>query len=194
MTGRRRHAPWRLGRRGEEDGYSAERAMLRPRHLDELHAARWPAAGGRGPCSRAGALRHRRRCPSTSKTTSTSTRSTGCANSHPLRRHAHRHLARPALLNGVCTHRGHRLRDDHHSTPAATTRSSRRRRFDRRSRRRTRAKKIVAQRLHRASRRHALEPVQSRRKVERLNDGAGAVDIQRPYIKFTMNRPSGRAA
>ena len=120
----------------------------------------------------------------------------------PLRRHAHRHLARPALpQRGVHAHRRHRLRDDHHlhrrlrrhgdgqdadplDASSPTTSSARRR-----SRSSTTSSR--ASRPARASARCTSR----RKEVERLQTTELArSNIQRPYIRFTIERPSGKVA
>ena len=118
----------------------------------------------------------------------------------PLRRHADRDLARsPLPERGLHAHRRHRLPDDHHlhrrlrrhgagqdADPLA----------GRVGERAAREEDRAAERLHRAllAPARASSQVQSRRKeVERLQTTELArSNIQRPYIKFTMNRPSGR--
>ena len=118
----------------------------------------------------------------------------------PLRRHAHRHLARSALPErGLHAHRGHRLPDDHHlhrrlrrhgdgqdADPVARSR-----------RENAQRDKKIAQLndfIARFSAGTRSSQVQSRRKeVERLQTTELArSNIQRPYIKFAMARPSGK--
>ncbi len=119
-----------------------------------------------------------------------------------LRRHADRHLARPPLPErGLHAHRRHRLRDDHHlhrrlrrhgagedADPLAhrgrATRSARRR--SRSSTTSSRASAPARARARCTSRRKEVERLQTT-ELARSN-------IQRPYIKFAMKRPSGRLA
>ena len=118
----------------------------------------------------------------------------------PLRGHADRDLARPALPERrLHAHRGHRLPDDHH-LHRRLRRHGRRQDADshRGSRPRTRSarRRSRSSRLHRALlRRHARQPgAVAAKEVERLQTTELArSNIQRPYIKFTMNAPVGQA-
>ena len=120
----------------------------------------------------------------------------------PLRRHADRHLARPPLPErGLHAHRRHRLPDDHHlhrrlrrhgagqdADPLAH------RGRQRAAREEDRAAATTSSRASRAGTR-ASQVTSRRKEVERLQTTELArSNIQRPYIKFTMNRPSGRVA
>ena len=117
----------------------------------------------------------------------------------PLRRHADRHLARPALPERhLHAHRRHRLRDDHHvyrrlrrhgggqdPDPDAIEAGNAQR------------EKKIAQLNEFIARFGAgtrASQVTSRRKeVERLQTTELArSNIQRPYIRFPTNRPSGK--
>ena len=121
---------------------------------------------------------------------------------HALRGHADRHLARsPLPERRLHAHRRHRLRDASSPTPAATTTwCSPRRRSARGSRpsNAQREKKIAQLNdfIARFSAGTRSSQVQSRRKeVERLQTTELArSNIQRPYIRFEMSRPSGRMA
>ena len=120
----------------------------------------------------------------------------------PLRRHADRHLARPALPERASA-RTPRTSTTRRSSPtraATTTWSSPRRRSARpiEADNAQREKKIAQLNdfIARFSAGTRSSQVQSRRKeVERLQTTELArSNIQRPYIKFTMNRPSGKLA
>ena len=123
---RGRHAPRRArghrrrrgrlhGRERRRDPAAGPRHPRRAARADDGASCR--AARRCACCSRRRSSAIPRRCCSTSRpTTSTSTRSTGCEEFlDPLRRHAHRHLARPPLPERrLHAHRRHRLPDDHH--------------------------------------------------------------------------------
>ena len=119
-----------------------------------------------------------------------------------IRRHADRHLARPAFpQRGLHAHRRHRLPDDHHLHRRLRRHGAWPRRRSARgieSDNAQREKKIAQLNdfIARFSAGTRSSQVQSRRKeVERLQTTELArSNIQRPYIKFQMNRPSGRTA
>ena len=157
---------------GEEDGYSAESdaAVLlqgldiagRAARTDDGRTAGWsesPRAAGAGALrsSRGAAARRAHEPPGPGLD------SLARGVSHPLRRHADRHLTRSALPQpGVHAHRRHRLRDDHH-LHRRLRRHGRRQdadsHEDRGRQRAAREEDRAAQRLHRAvRRRHAREP------------------------------------
>ena len=120
----------------------------------------------------------------------------------PLRGHAHRHLARPPLPERASARTSPTSTTRRSSpTPAATTTwCSPRRRSARASRRRTssaRRRSRSCRTSSRASRAgtRASQVMSRKKEVERLQTTELArSNIQRPYIKFAMNRPSGRVA